>query len=203
VCVCHRPLVVVDRLRSTHNPLLRILVSLCDEVCDPWMRATVVDAILEESEEYLLRLHSDFVWDHVAGEVLAVVVRDALFDVLVMNEETNQTAHRLAQSLWDGRMQEVERQRANDEAVCARRRDVVERRQRRVFACALVEDLLSKGGQQWMDRLLSRILVPLPPSAEATDNSKDNGDNHNSGDVDEINNDDNDVDDEHNNTGND
>ncbi len=111
------------KLRRNKNPLIQCLIRIIDEVVNPnntistnntestvintvdlenqrilQIRPVVIESILEESEVYLLRIHSEFVYEEVIEhEIMWKMMREVLFDLLIDEEELLET---LPMSWW-------------------------------------------------------------------------------------------------------
>ena len=111
------------KLRRNKNPLIQCLIRIIDEVINPnntistnntestvintvdlenqrilQIRPVVIESILEESEVYLLRIHSEFVYEEVIEhEIMWKMMREVLFDLLIDEEELLET---LPMSWW-------------------------------------------------------------------------------------------------------
>eukprot|EP01031_Cornospumella_fuschlensis_P030911 gene30911-37357_t len=99
--------VVVDTLLSTSNPLIRVMLGICDEVSDTYRRPVVIECILEEVKEYLYANYAQAIYTQIYQEELLSILIEACEFESIVDYEFRPTLLPLLAALHDRKQQLV------------------------------------------------------------------------------------------------
>lgn len=81
----------LKNLEKSNNPLIKLLVELCGEVVGDFARPVVLESIMEEVHEYLVKSYGEYIYQRLSDDVVSVLVvrsiQDALMALLVESDE--------------------------------------------------------------------------------------------------------------------
>eukprot|EP01031_Cornospumella_fuschlensis_P025847 gene25847-31215_t len=99
--------VIVDTLLSTSNPLIRVVLGICDEVSDTYIRPVVIECILEEVKEYLYANYAQAIYAQIYQEELLSILIEACDYESIVDYEFRPTLLPLLAALHDRKQQLV------------------------------------------------------------------------------------------------